>query len=69
MPTPGDCSVTSVNLCEYQEGYTISASCPSSAKYQPPLPINVTVDGQHYPGTLSASDIVSYPVLIYLSKY
>jgi MFS family permease len=51
---PGECHLSNENTC--QSDVNVPVDCPSSKKYQPPLPTNLTFDGEYY-GELSSSDI------------
>ena len=51
---PDDCTLTIQNQCESSANPPFN--CPSSRRYQPPLPINITTNGKYY-SELKSSDI------------
>lgn len=54
MVPPNDCALTIPNQC--QSSTNVPIHCPSSKFYQPPLPVNITIDGKYY-SKLEADDI------------
>lgn len=56
MDPPAQCALTTPTECQSATNLP-NQFCPSSSFYQPPLPMDVTVDGVYYPGTLTAGDI------------
>ena len=55
LDNPSDCYLTIPNQCESDSNRPIDA-CPGSDWYQPPLPVNITIDGTFY-DVLEPSDI------------
>jgi hypothetical protein len=51
---PDECHLMLPNQCE--NSTNVPVDCPSSAHYQPPLPVNITYNGVYY-SELSSSDI------------
>jgi hypothetical protein len=51
---PDHCTLTIPNQC--QSSSNPPTHCPSSDTYQPPLPINITINGKYY-DELESSDI------------
>jgi hypothetical protein len=51
---PDDCTLTVPYAC--QSGSNPPLHCPSSTDYQPPLPVNITIDGKYY-HKLTSEDI------------
>ena len=55
IENPSDCYLTIPNQCESDSNQPIAA-CPTSDWYQPPLPVNITIDGTYY-DVLKTTDI------------
>lgn len=54
MEPPNKCTLEIPNMCQGNGNEPIH--CPSSDYYQPPLPVNITIDGKYY-SKLTADDI------------
>ena len=56
MTSPSDCQLTNTSQCEDSTSNPPLSVCPSSKWYQPPIPLNITLDGTYY-DPMETSDI------------